>query len=78
MANASTWCVTQKMVLLSPDWLSLQWFFKQIQSWTKTQCVNYLVTEAIPNGVPLEVLITPDRVNLWQKHVEQVNRRREN
>ena len=43
----------------------LQWFFKQIQSWTKTWCVNYLVTEAIPNGVPLEVLITPDRVNLW-------------
>ena len=56
----------------------LQWFFKQIQGWTKPQCVNYLVTDTIPNGVPLEVLITPDKVNLWKKHVEQVSRRREN
>ena len=56
----------------------LQWFFKKIQSWSKAQCVNYLVTDAIPNGVPLEVLVTPDKVNLWKKHVEQVNRRREN
>ena len=47
-------------------WLAfLQWFFKQIQSWTKILCVNYLVTEAIQNGVPLEVLVTPDRFNLW-------------
>ena len=56
----------------------LLWFFKKIQSWSKAQCVNYLVTDAIPNGVPLEVLVTPDKVNLWKKHVEQVNRRRGN
>ena len=56
----------------------LQWFFKQIQGWTKAQCVNYLVTDTILNGVPLEVLVTPDKVNLWKKHVEQVSRRREN
>ena len=56
----------------------LQWFFKKIQSLSKAQCVTYLVTDAIPNGVPLEVLVTPDKVNLWKKHVEHVNRRREN
>ena len=56
----------------------LQWFFKLIQGWTKAQCVNYLVTDTILNGVPLEVLITPGKVNLWKKHVEQVSRRKEN
>ena len=56
----------------------LQWFFKQVQSWTKAKCVDYLVTEALPNGTPLDILITPNKVNLWMKHVEQVNRRWEN
>ena len=56
----------------------LQWFFKQVQSWTKAKCVDYLVTEALPSGTPLDILVTPNKVNLWMKHVDQVNRRREN
>ena len=56
----------------------LQWFFKQVQSWTKAKCVDYLVTEALPNGTSLDILVTPNKVNLWMKHVEQVNRRWEN
>ena len=56
----------------------LQWFFKQVQSWTKAKCVDYLVTETLPNGTPLDILVTPNKVNLWMKHVEQVNRRQEN
>ena len=56
----------------------LQWFFKQVQSWPKAKCVDYPVTEALPNGTPLDILVTPNKVNLWMKHVEQVNRRWEN
>ena len=41
------------------------------------QCLNYLVTEAIPNGVPLDLLTTPDKVQLWQRNWEDVTRRRE-
>ena len=56
----------------------LQWFFKQVQSWTKAKCVDCLVTKALPNVTPLDILVTPNKVNLWMKHVDQINRRREN
>ena len=41
------------------------------------QCINYLVTEAIPNGIPLNLLTTPDKVDLWQRNWEEVTRQRE-
>ena len=56
----------------------LQWFFKHLQQWSKARCVKYLVNDAIPNGVPLNILVTPDKANLWNKHIQQVTRRREN
>ena len=40
--------------------------------------MDYLVTEALPNGIPLNILVTPNKINLWKKHVNQVNRRRKN
>ena len=54
-----------------------QQFFKELKKWSKVQCLNYLVTEAIPNGVPLDLLTTPDKVQLWQRNWEDVTRRRE-
>ena len=54
-----------------------QQFFKELKKWSKVQCINYLVTEAIPNGIPLDLLTTPDKVDLWQRNWEEVTRRRE-
>ena len=54
-----------------------QQYFKEVKKWSKVQCINYLVTEAIPNGVPLDVITTPVKVHLWQKNWEEVNRHRE-
>ena len=54
-----------------------QQFFKELKKWNKVQCINYLVTEAIPNGIPLDLLTTPDKVGLWQCNREEVTRRRE-
>ena len=51
-----------------------QQYFKEVKKWSKVQCINYLVTEAISNGVPLDVITTPDKVHLWQKNWEEVNR----
>ena len=37
-----------------------QQFFKELKKWSKVQCISYLVTEAISNGIPLNLLTTPD------------------
>ena len=50
-----------------------QQYFREVKKWSKVQCINYLFTEAIPNGVPLDVLTTPDKVELWKKNWEEVN-----
>ena len=54
-----------------------QQYFKEIQKWSKVYCINYLVTEAIPNGVPLDLITTPDKVHLWQRNWDEVTRHRE-
>ena len=51
-----------------------QQFFKELKKWSKVQCINYFVTEPIPNGIPLNLLTTPDKVDLWQCNWEEVTR----
>ena len=50
-----------------------QQYFREVKKWSKVQCINYLVTEATLNGVPVDVLTTPDKVELWKKNWEEVN-----
>ena len=54
-----------------------QQYFREVKKCSKVQCINYLVNEATPNGVPLDVLTTPDKVELWKKNWEEVNMCRE-
>ena len=36
------------------------------------QCINFFLNEAIPNGIPISLIVTPDKTQIWRRHCQQV------
>ena len=50
--------------------------YNDLMKWSKEQCINFILHEAIPNGIPIGLIVTPDKIQIWRKHCQQVMDRR--
>ena len=54
----------------------MQKMYNDLTKWSKEQCINFILHEAIPNGIPIVLIVTPDKIQIWRKHCQQVMDRR--
>ena len=54
----------------------LQKMYQDLTKWSKEKCINFILNEAIPNGIPISLIVTPDKVQIWNRHCQQVMNRR--
>ena len=54
----------------------MQKMYNDLTKWSKEQCINFILHEAIPNGIPIGLIVTPDKTQIWRKHCQQVMDRR--
>ena len=50
----------------------LQKMYNDLTKWSKEQCINFILNEAIPNGIPISLIVT----QIWRRHCQQVMDRR--
>ena len=55
----------------------LQHFFKEIQRWTKLECANFIVNEALPQKMEVDIKITDVDVRVWQQHCVELLKRKQ-
>ena len=54
----------------------LQKMYNDLTKWSKEQCISFILNEAIPNGIPISLIVTPDKIQIWRRHCQQVMDRR--
>ena len=54
----------------------LQKMYNDLTKWSKEQYINFILNEAIPNGIPISLIVTPDKIQIWRRHCQQVMDRR--
>ena len=54
----------------------LQKMYNDLTKWSKEQCINFILNEAIPNGIPISQIVTPDKIQILRRHCQQVMDRR--
>ena len=56
----------------------IQEYYKEVKKWSKMQCINHLVTVAIPHEIHIDYHTTPKVLQLWQKSIDDLAKRQEN
>ena len=53
----------------------LQMFLKEICKWTKGQCISYILYNAMANRLDIDLGVTPQIIESWNRQLEFVQRR---
>ena len=49
----------------------LQEYYKEVKKWSKMQCINHLVTVAIPRNICIDYHTTPRVLEMWQTKCQE-------
>ena len=55
----------------------IQEYYKEVKKWSKMQCINHLVTVAIPHEMHIDYHMTPKVLQMWQKSIDDLAKRQE-
>ena len=55
----------------------IQEYYKEVKKWSKMQCINHLVTVAIPHQMHIDYHMMPKVLQMWQKSIDDLAKRQE-
>ena len=55
----------------------IQEYYKEVKKWSKMQCINHLVTVAIPHQMHIDYHTMPKVLQMWQKSIDDLAKHQE-